>query len=80
MQHTSFINYRADAVEVGCTEGPRIGTDPQRMRYISGMKEELSAHLSLLLMGLRCLAFSRGAAQCKFGSWNSVPYCSRPAQ
>lgn len=52
MQHTSFINYRANAVEAGCTEGPRIIIDPQRMKYsVSGNEEELSAHLSLLLMG-----------------------------
>lgn len=79
MQHTSFINYRANAVEAGCTEGPKIRTDPQRMKYISGNEEELNTHLSLLLMGARCSAHSRGRAQCKFRSWNSVPHCSLPA-
>lgn len=61
MQHTSFINYRANAVEPGCTEGPRIRTDPHRMRYISGNEEELNAHLSLLLMGAGCSAHSPDA-------------------
>lgn len=80
MQHTSLINYRANAMEARCTEGPRIRTDPQRVKYISSNEEELSAHLSLLLMGPRCSAHSQGAAQCKFGSWNSVARCSLPAQ
>lgn len=48
--------------------GPRTGTDPQRMKYVSGSEEELGAHL-LLLMGPRCSAHSRGAARCRFGSW-----------
>lgn len=52
MQHTSFINYAANAVAAGGTEGSRIGMDPQRMKYISSNEEELSTHLSLLLMGL----------------------------
>ena len=50
MQHTSFINYRANAVEAGCKDGARIRTDSQRMKYISGNEKDLSAHLSLLLM------------------------------
>ena len=79
MQHTSFINYRANAGVAGCTEGPRIRTDPQRMKYISGNEEELNAHLSLLLMGVGGSAHSLDAAECKFSSWNSVPHCSLPA-
>lgn len=43
----------------GCTEGPRIRTDPQGWDIFLATRKELNAHLSLLLMGAGCSAHSQ---------------------